>query len=726
MARRLAVTFVLALANLASAAVTLPTVFADHMVLQRERAAPVWGTADAGEAVSVRLGDQAPRTATADAAGKWRVNLPAQAAGGPFTLTVQGTNTLTVNDVYVGEVWLCSGQSNMEWVVNNSLNPDTEKAAATDPLIRCFTVRKATSGYSGPDVQGAWQVSSPDTVGGFTAAGYFMARELRRVLDVPVGLINSSWGGTRIEPWCTPASFGLLPSLASIDERVRLATPGDPSHTERLGAYVTELQAWLALAQAALADAQPVAAPPAYPTGLNSLASGDSPQQQPTTLYHAMIEGLVPYALRGAIWYQGESNHGEGMLYADKQEALVRGWRDVFENPDLAFNYVQIAPYNYGAEAPHILAEFWEAQEAALRVPNTGMVVTTDIADYNDIHPRNKQEVGRRLALLALRDTYGQDVVADGPVFRDLSQEGAQLRVRFDHTSDGLATRDGQAPDWFRIIGPGTDFEEAVAVIEGDSVLLSSPAVPRPVAVTFAWDKSAEPNLVNSAGLPARPFRAGTVPPRDFLALRVPEAQGWELVYDLDLGRLSASPEYTVDRHAQVTRPFDRVGYFIELTTGGKTDYVWVSADPFTTNTAHLGVPTVASGAVYQQRLTNVNVVTNAAGVTAGEGLTECNIEFWSHNYASGNRLGLPGANGTRYDFDDSYGEPVEGYGSMQMHNFGARQTLFAINNWRAGAGADLGIGNAPAPNEHPDWTFSGSARNYEAKRLRVLVRLAP
>ena len=714
------------------AEVKLPTVFGSHMVLQRDRKIAVWGTAAADEAVSVTLGDGAAVATQAGADGRWRVTMPAAKAGGPVQLKVKGTNEIVLDDVLIGDVWLCSGQSNMEMRVASCLNAAADIAAATDDQIRSIEAVKSPQGYSGQDIRGDWKVCSPQTAGSFTACGYFMARTLRKEVGVPIGLINSSWGGTRIEPWCTPESFSLLPSLADIAARVQAADPKNPAYQAKLADYLKALDAWAASARAAMAKGQPIDPSPAYPAALMSLASGDQPHQQPTTLYHGMVEGLVPFGLKGAIWYQGESNHGEGKLYTDKMEALIRGWRTVFLNPDLPFYFVQIAPYNYGTEPANIMPEFWEAQAATMRVPNTGMVVTNDIADYNDIHPKNKQEVGRRLALLALRGAYGRaDVVADGPIFKSMTTEGNKLRLRFDNVGGGLISRDDKPLTWFQVIGEDTDFEDATAVIDGDSVLVSSPKVAKPLAVTYAWSKMAEPNLANKEGLPARPFRAGEVPRRDYLALRVPEAKDWALVYDLDLGKLSATPAYDVDNHAKLTGKFDRVGYFVELAAPGKqTEYVWTSMDAFTDDLGKVGIPTVASGAVFQIRVKNVNIISNAAGVTNGTGLDTCNLEFWPHNYGPQNTANIPGADAAVWDFGDGYSDPVEGYGSMQVGNFGAKQTVFAINNWRAGTGADLGFGNSnfdpkPGMQRTRDWTFAGNAGSYQTKRLRVLVHMA-
>jgi sialate O-acetylesterase len=446
--------------------------------------------------------------------------------------------------------------------------------------------------------------------------------------------------------------------------------------------------------------------------------------QHPTALFNGMIHPLCPLPLRGAIWYQGESNSGEGRLYTERMKALVGGWRRIWGEGDFPFYFVQIAPYNYDGN-PEVIAEFWEAQAAAAQaIPNAAMAVINDIGNLKDIHPANKQEVGRRLALLALACTYRQaDLVCSGPTFKALSVEADKLRVSFDHAQGGLASRDGQPINWFEIIDADEGgFVKADARSDGAAVLLSAPEVKHPVAMRFAWSKLAEPNLMNAAGLPAGAFRAGPVPKRDLLALKVPEAKDYQLVYDLDLAKLGPNITYDVDNHGRLDKPFDRIAYFLELQgKDGNTQYLYVSMDAFTRDPARIGVPTLQSGACFQQNLANLNVYSNVKGIVTGLNLAGGNIEFWPNNYGPDNAAHVPNASSQVWDFGDQIAEPADGYGSMQVHNHDARQTLFALNHWREGSHADLGIGNQPSGN--PDWTFAGNAGSYAAKRLRVLVR---
>ncbi len=710
----------LAAAAAARADVRLPHVFGSHMVLQQDMPLPVWGWADPGEKVTVRLADRAPVAATANDRGEWRVTLPAMKAGGPFTLQIAGKNRIVLEDVLVGEVWIGSGQSNMQMAVRSCLNAKEEIAAAKFPRIRLLSIPRRPASLPQTDAAATWQVCTPETVAGFSACLYFFGRKLHRDLNVPMGLIHSSWGGTRIEPWTPPEGFAAVPALKSIYEQVLLADPRTDLHRQRLAAYIQQAEEWLKTARDAMAKGALLGPMPAYPRELLPLTS----HQAPTTLYNGMIHPLVPFAARGVVWYQGESNHREGKLYTEKMKALILGWRKVWSRDDLPFYYVQIAPYYYGNENPYILAEFWEAQAAALALPHTGMVVTNDIGNVRDIHPKNKQEVGRRLALIALAKTYGRkDITWSGPTFKSMKIEGDKIRLFFDHVDGGLASRDGKPLNWFEIIGKDTDFEKAQARIDGDTVLVWSPKVKQPAAVRFAWHRNAEPNLMNKAGLPARPFRAGKVPVRDFLKLRVPESKDYQLVYDLNLANLRKVVRYDVDRRAQISGPFDRIAYFLKLKRpGGEIQYVFVSMDAFTQDLGKIGIPTLASKARFQMRVRNMNVDSNVKGVKCGVGIQTGNIEFWSNNYGPRNTARVPNASDAIWDFGDQMSGPVDGYGSMQVHNYGAKQTLFAINHWAAGSAADIGIGNSPGRTR--DWTFARNASQYETKRLLVLVRL--
>lgn len=470
---------ILATAISASADVTLSPIIGSHMVLQRDSACPVWGWADAGEEVTVEFAGQ-KKSASPDTAGKWMVKLDAMKANATSqTMTIRGKNTLSLEDVVVGEVWLCGGQSNMEWTVSGAANPKEEIAAGEHPLIRHIKV--ANPGALKPDEKvqsNGWQNASPQTVGGFTAVGYYFAREVRKSVDVPIGLLNANWGGTRIEPWTPPQGFKAVPALKDIADKLDQY----PSKSEK-----------------------PDKADPTKTVVSVNIGS-------PLSLYNGRIAPLVPFALQGALWYQGESNNGEGMLYLEKMKALIAGWRDVWQMPDMPFYYVQLAPFIYGNANPENLARIWEAQAAALKIPHTGMAVLTDIGNTKDIHPKNKQEVGRRLALWALAKDYGKaGTVFSGPIFKTAKFDGGKATLSFDHAA-GLTGKDGQALTHFVIAGEDKMFVPAKAEISGDTIVVSAEGVAKATAVRFGWSHDAEPNLFNGAGLPASPFRTDDWP----------------------------------------------------------------------------------------------------------------------------------------------------------------------------------------------------------------------
>ncbi|HUG90467.1 MAG TPA: sialate O-acetylesterase [Planctomycetaceae bacterium] len=472
----LAATF--ALPNPATADVRLPSVIGSNMVLQRDAELPIWGWAEPGEVVVVAFsGQQAKATAGDD--GRWSVRLKPVKAGGPHELVVEGTNRIALENILVGEVWVCSGQSNMQWSVRQSANPDEEIAAARFPGIRLFHVPRRFTTEPEDDVDAQWTECNPEKVEGFSAVAYYFGRKLHQELDVPVGLIHTSWGGTRIEPWTPPAGLMLNRETVQILQRT-----------------IEAVDRWKQAKAAAEATGQES---PKHPLEHN---------QAPTALYNGMVHALVPFAIRGALWYQGESNRGEGMLYFQKMQALVGGWRKTWDQGEFPFLFVQLAPWRYPGDNPEALPEIWEAQLAALRgIPNTGMAVTTDIGNLADIHPKNKQDVGLRLALWALAKTYGhEDVEYSGPLYKSMAVEDGKARVQFEHAA-GLKSRDGQSLSWFKVAGSDGKFVDAQATIEGETVVVWSDEVEEPKAVRFGWHQEAEPNLVNGAGLPASPFR---------------------------------------------------------------------------------------------------------------------------------------------------------------------------------------------------------------------------
>ncbi|MCX7394061.1 MAG: sialate O-acetylesterase [Planctomycetales bacterium] len=464
-----AVVGLLGVCSLSHADVALPKIIASHMVLQQKIPLPIWGTADAGEDVTVSLGDNKAST-KAGVDGKWSVKLKEMTAGGPHELLIRGKNEITLKDILIGEVWVASGQSNMEWPVAKSANPEDEIAAAKYPNIRLFHVKKVASVMTQDNVvlDRNWSECSPATIGNFSAVAYFFGRQIHTELNVPVGLINTSWGGTPIEPWTPIVGFQSVESLKPIAEQVT---------TEQ-----------------------------AKPEGVKPGPGS------PMHLYNGMIHGLVPFGIRGALWYQGESNRGQGVAYESRMQALINGWRTVWGQGDFPFLFVQIAPWKYvkppATDPQHLLPQIWEAQTKILAMKNTGMAITTDITDLDDIHPKNKQDVGKRLALWALAKTYGQQGrVYSGPLYKSMTVEGHKIRIEFDHVGGGLKSRDDKPLSWFTIAGKDGDFVEATAVIQGNSVVVSNETIAEPSAARFAWDQLAEPNLMNAENLPAGPFR---------------------------------------------------------------------------------------------------------------------------------------------------------------------------------------------------------------------------
>ena len=485
----------------AFADVKLPALFSTHMVLQGGERVPVWGWAQPDEKVAVEIGGQ-KLTAKADARGQWRVLLEPLKTGAHLTLNVQGTNTLVVEDVLVGEVWLGSGQSNMGLNVKEANQFDAERAAADWRDVRMFTVAHAASPKALEDCKASWQVCNSNTVGNFSAALYFFGREIHQRLKVPVGLIHSSWGGTPIQPWIPLAKLEAYPGYPALLERKQKEIAAWPGREKQIQA---DFKAWEVAAATAKAAHQPEPVKPWNP------GPPDSGQYMPAQLYNAMIHPLISYRIRGAVWYQGEANAGGGAAgatdYTDLQSRLLAGWRQAWGIGDFPFYYVQLPNWNNdGDRSSNSWAFFREGQANILKVTNTGMAVTIDIGDASNIHPKNKQEAGHRLALIALANTYHQALVFQGPQFSESESDGAALKIYFKHTDGGLVSRGGALKS-FSIAGADKKWHPAAARIEGDTVIVSSLEVVVPVAARYGWENNPDCNLYNGAGLPAMPFR---------------------------------------------------------------------------------------------------------------------------------------------------------------------------------------------------------------------------
>jgi len=641
----------------ARADVRLPAIFGDDMVVQRDMPLPVWGWADPGERVTVRLSDASAIT-TADADGNWHVVLPPRRAGGPFHLIAEGANAITCSNVMVGDVWLCSGQSNMAWPVSAADNAEEEIADAEHRKIRLFTVNRRVSTEPLSDVTGQWKVCKPQTVGDFSAVGYFFGRDLHKELGVPIGLINSSWGGTVAEAWTSRQALAAHEELRPILERSDLVLVDYPRAMAQYERKVAEWEARVYFAdpgnkgfgmgwaapEAETADWQPmdlpgywedaglmidgvvwfrkeVQIPPDWAgkdltlslgaiddcdttyfngvqvgaTGLDtseywqvprrytvpkelvkagraviavrvydrwlnggfagvasdmtlaplgggtplSLAgrwlykvevSRPQPEQaiprpqpplgpgspnSPAGLYNAMIRPLVPFAIKGVIWYQGESNAARAYQYRTLFPTMIRDWRRAWGQGDFPFLFVQLANFMAAQQQPvedSAWAELREAQLMALSLPKTGMAVTIDIGEADNIHPKDKQTVGARLALAARAVAYGEDIVHCGPIYQSMKVEDGKAILSFTHVGSGLIARDGEPLKGFAICGADKKFVWADAQISGNQVIVSSPDVAQPVAVRYGWANNPVCNLYNAEGLPASPFRTDDWP----------------------------------------------------------------------------------------------------------------------------------------------------------------------------------------------------------------------
>ncbi len=494
--------------SVARADVKLPALFGDNMVLQRGVAVPVWGEAAPNEKVTVQFAGQT-KTATAGDDGQWMVKLDPLAVAESGTLEVKGNNAITINNVAVGEVWIASGQSNMEFRLSGASNAQEAIAASTDPQLRSFNVAKATATEPQKDVKGQWQIAGPNTSGGFTAVGYFFARELRKKLNVPVGLIHTSWGGTPAEAWTSsPALLSdpdYKPMLEGWDKRVA----DYPAAMEKFKNET--LPKWQEEVAKAKAEGKPEPRRPAEP-------AGPLDPHRPAILYNAMLAPLVPYAVRGAIWYQGESNAGRAYQYRKLLPAMIADWRKawgVTKPEDFPFYIVQLA--NFQAEKPEpgesAWAELREAQTMTAMMPGNGQGLAIDIGEAADIHPKNKQDVGIRLADAALAQTYGQPMEYSGPVYDSMKVEGNKVRLKFKH-AEGLMSKaaDPNAIPGFAIAGEDKKWKWASVKIEGNDIVVWNDEIANPVAVRYAWADNPKATIYNAAGLPAVPFRTDTWP----------------------------------------------------------------------------------------------------------------------------------------------------------------------------------------------------------------------
>ena len=496
------------------------SLFTDGAVLQRGQPVPVWGTARDGEKVTVEFANQ-KATTTAAADGKWSVSLKPLKAGGPFSMTIIGDNSVTVNNLLVGEVWVCSGQSNMEWPFVRAHNAKEEGPKATFPKIRMFTVERKPSLKPLVEAAGTWVECSPETVGNFSAVGYFFARDLYQKLGIPVGMIHTSWGGTPAQSWMSVEGFGADPELqgyAATASRKHAnydaAAAAYPAQLEEFKSktkewsetigkdYQEALKSWdEATAQAKQAgQALPQKPAPASPQP-KAPADPVGGAYFPTTLYGGMLAPIIPYGIKGAIWYQGEANAREAKQYRTLFPAMIADWRARWKQGNFPFFFVQIAPFE---DQP---PEIREAQFLTLaKVKNTAMAVTTDVGNATDIHPTQKEPVGQRLALAARALAYGEKIEYSGPLYDSMTTKGEEIAIKFNHIGSGLVAKDGELKG-FTIAGEDKKFVPAQAKIQGSAVIVSAEGVAAPKAVRYGWANVPDVNLFNQEGLPASPFR---------------------------------------------------------------------------------------------------------------------------------------------------------------------------------------------------------------------------
>jgi len=503
-----AVVFFIVLHRTAQAEITLHSLFSDNAVLQQGMKVPVWGTARDGEKVTVKFQKQTHSTTAKE--GRWSVALKPLRAGGPFTLEVAGDNAIMRTNILVGEVWVCSGQSNMQWPLYNTENGAAAITNAADPMLRLFTVPHVHADEPQRDAKAGWVECVPDIVRAFSAVGYYFGRDLRKARKVPVGLIHSSWGGSPAETW-TPRRFLeadpiLKPSVDAHEQAVK----NYPAALEQYKQQEPELKKKHeeAVEKAKAEGKQPPKGP--RPPG----DPGQNPHR-PAGLYNAMIAPLQPFAIRGAIWYQGESNAGRAWQYRALFPTMIRSWRETWGQGDFPFLFVQLAPYGASQPTPTGDSAWAELREAQLltsqKLPKTAMAVITDAGECGDIHPQRKEPVGGRLTLAARVVAYGERLVHSGPTYDSMKITGDRVTLQFRHADRGLVAQGGDLRG-FVIAGEDRKWVPARAEVQGNAVMVWSPDVSKPVAVRYGWADCPSVTLYNRQGLPASPFRTDDFP----------------------------------------------------------------------------------------------------------------------------------------------------------------------------------------------------------------------
>ena len=481
--------------------VRLAKLVSDGMVLQQQSKVAIWGWADVGEKIEVRPIWQKDGVKTvAGKDGKWKVQIKTGGAGGPFAIGIKGNNEIIIKDVWVGEVWVCSGQSNMRLKVSRCDNAESEIAAANWPGIKLFQVKGALSDEPLEDCQGKWKSCDPNSVKDFSAAGYYFGRSLYEKLGVPVGLIQASWGGTPAEAWTSKEALEGDRELKVILEKYGEMAVDSKKNIDYH--YRVVMKKWKKLCEEAKKNGTQAPVWPAEPVSTRS-------SSRPGCLYNGMISPLLNYGIKGVIWYQGESNAARAWQYKKLFPVMVKDWRKRWGQGDFGFYYVQIAPFDYYYHKNIFTgAELREAQRLSLgKLKNVGMAVTMDIGNLKDVHPTNKQEVGRRLAAIAFAKDYGfKDVAYSGPMYKKMKVEGGKVRLFFDYADGGLIGKDGVLGD-FVVAGADEKFYPGQAKIDGETIVVWSDEVAKPKAVRFGWSNKSDSTFFNKAGLPASSFK---------------------------------------------------------------------------------------------------------------------------------------------------------------------------------------------------------------------------
>ena len=703
------------------AKVTPASIFQDNMVLQRQMSVPVWGKADPGESVTVEFAGQSVKT-QAGKDGKWMVRLSAmkENAQGSVLVIKGKDNTITLKNVLVGEVWLASGQSNMEmpmWTDKprwRAIDGDKHVKAGANKLIRISTVKKNWSQLPEESCTMKWEELNAENGLNFSATAFYFARKLYSGLNIPVGIVVSAWSGSIIEAFIAPEGYNSVPELKTMAREINAKIPGTAEYKAAAAKIVADYEKWLADYKAAAAAGKLLPPAPEYPANLKPYFK----HQQATVKYNSMIAPLLPFAFRGFIWYQGCSNLNDGMFYQYKMQALLKGWRQLFQQPDMALYFVQLAPYRYNGD-PFRLPGIWEAQQAfADSTPdNVNMAVINDVGDYGDIHPHDKLTVGNRLGLLALKHTYKQNVKADSPKLVNWKIEGDKFVLEFKNVEKFVSK--GKIAN-FEIAGAAGNWMDADVTAEGNKLIVSNVNIKEPYQLRYMWLQTRTGNLFNEAGLPLGAFRCGKKTDQE--AVMNDLYKSMKLIYHHDPSKPTAndgSIKYLVDNSSKYKGKVKRVAYVVELTgKDGKNQYAVALMDAFTTDVKKIGVPVAKSNIQFAVRVKNVALYSNVEGLKTGV-LGECNIEFWSRNYQAPGTNVVPGADSKKYDFCDVPQGSVMGYGCMQLHNYQAQQTIFAYNGFRNPV-PDLGLGNSNLRDEVTDWTFARNAGNYTKASLKI------